>query len=186
MLHPRSGIAPVCLCLIALCLPGTTAAGAERSTVKGNPAASRSNTEARTLAATIDRFLAAKWAEAKIQPAVPADDAEFLRRVSLDLTGKIATVAEVRAFLDDPQPDKRERLVGRLLESASYLVHSTEIWRSLLLPEADTDAPGPLLCSHLRRLAAQASGRGRWLRQDRPRDPHDEARGARPARGQPV
>ena len=41
------------------------------------------------------------------QPARPADDAEFLRRVYLDLVGKIPTAAEARDFLDDPSPDKR-------------------------------------------------------------------------------
>ena len=58
-------------------------------------------------------LLAAKWAEAKVRPAPPADDAEFLRRVYLDLVGKIPTAAEAREFLDDPSPDKRARLVER-------------------------------------------------------------------------
>src|SRR4051812_37170479 len=73
--------------------------------------------DVRALKDRIDLLVAEKWAEAKVKPAEPADDAEFLRRVSLDLTGKIPTAAEVRAFLDDPAPDKRTRLVDRLLES---------------------------------------------------------------------
>ena len=64
------------------------------------------------LTATIDRLIAAHWAENRVAPAPPADDAEFLRRVCLDLAGKIPTAAEAREFLDDPRPDKR-RAAGR-------------------------------------------------------------------------
>jgi hypothetical protein len=54
-------------------------------------------------------------------PPVPiADDAEFLRRVSLDLTGGIPSPAVARRFLDDPSPDKRTQLIDRLLESRKY------------------------------------------------------------------
>jgi len=116
--------------------------GAERSAPKGDTkqAVPAGETPSQTLAATIDRLLAAKWAEANVSPAPLSDDAEFLRRVSLDLIGKIPTASEARDFLDDPRPDKRTKLVDRLLESPAYLVHATEIWRSLLLPEADVDA----------------------------------------------
>ena len=46
-----------------------------------------------------------------------ASDAEFVRRVHLDLAGVIPTSTETRGFLDDPSDDKRVRLVDRLLES---------------------------------------------------------------------
>src|SRR5215471_3847352 len=95
--------------------------------------------DARALAARIDAVLAARWAEAKIRPAAVADDGEFLRRVSLDLIGKIPTAAETRDFLDDPSKDKRPALVERLLDSPAYTTRATEIWRRLLLPEADTE-----------------------------------------------
>jgi hypothetical protein len=89
--------------------------------------------------ARIDAVLAARWAEAKIRPAARADDGEFLRRVSLDLIGKIPTAAEARDFLDDPSPHKRQALVERLLDSPAYTAHATEIWRRHILPEADTE-----------------------------------------------
>ena len=95
--------------------------------------------DAQTLTARIDAVLAARWAEAKIRPAAIADDGEFLRRVSLDLIGKIPTAAEARDFLDDPSPGKRRALVERLLDSPAYTTRATEIWRRLLLPEADTE-----------------------------------------------
>jgi hypothetical protein len=95
--------------------------------------------DAQALTARIDAVLAARWAEAKVRPAAVADDGEFLRRVSLDLIGKIPTAAETRDFLDDPSEGKRRALVERLLDSPAYTAHATEIWRRLLLPEADTE-----------------------------------------------
>lgn len=65
----------------------------------------------------IDRMIAEV---AGVPLAAPATDAEFLRRVSLDLTGRIPTADEARAFLDDPSPYKRDRLIDRLLESPEY------------------------------------------------------------------
>jgi hypothetical protein len=101
----------------------------------GAPAATPDK-DAAALAAMIDRHLAAAWEVNKIQPAPPAGDAEFLRRVYLDLAGRIPSVAEVRAFLDDRRPDKRRRLVEQLLEGPRYVAHFTNVWRALLLPEA--------------------------------------------------
>src|SRR5438105_6199559 len=68
----------------------------------------------------IDQLIAAKWAAHGAEPTRTADDAEFLRRVSLDLTGRIPTVADVRAFLDDTSSDKRLRQVRRMLEHPRY------------------------------------------------------------------
>ena len=54
---------------------------------------------------------------AGIVSAPLASDAEFLRRVSLDLTGRIPDVATVTAFLADPSGDKRSRMIDALLAS---------------------------------------------------------------------
>lgn len=101
----------------------------------GSARAAIPDKDAATLAATIDRYLAAGWEANKIQPAPPASDGEFVRRVYLDLAGRIPSVAEIRAFLDDQRPDKRHRLVEQLLEGPRYVTHFTNVWRSLLLPE---------------------------------------------------
>ncbi len=98
--------------------------------------------------------LAAKWAARQDQPAALHDDGEFLRRVSFDLIGKIPTAAEARDFLDDPSKDKRLALVERLLESPAYTTRATELWRRLLLPEADTDDAAKAGCGQLRGVAA--------------------------------
>ncbi len=57
----------------------------------------------------------------RLPVAPPADDATFLRRVRLDLTGALPNRDEVEAFLADRAPDKRAQLVDRLLESEAYV-----------------------------------------------------------------
>src|SRR5215475_847094 len=74
--------------------------------------------DAAALAALIDRRLEEKWQG--VQPAPAADDAEFARRVYLDLAGRIPRVQEIRDFLEDAGSDRRGRLVERLLESPQY------------------------------------------------------------------
>lgn len=108
-------------------------------------------------AARIDELLAAKQAELGVTPAPLADDAEFMRRISLDLTGVIPTAGEVRAFLSDDAPDKRRRLIDRLLDSPGYAVHMANTWRALMLPagfEGGNPAPVAALQDWLRRQFA--------------------------------
>jgi hypothetical protein len=107
------------------------------------PVASAADEQA--LTAAIDQHLAARWAANNVEPAPRADDAEFLRRVYLDLAGRIPPAAEVRAFLADNAADKRQRLVEKLLASPQYVEHFTNIWRGLLVPEAANNPDGPAL-----------------------------------------
>ena len=81
----RTWIAIGVACLALPCIGDAPAADAIRKPVE----VPRATRDARALAATIDRLRAEKWAEAKVIPAGPADDGEYLRRVSLDLVGKI-------------------------------------------------------------------------------------------------
>jgi hypothetical protein len=91
---------------------------------------------ARALAGRIDQFVSAAWVTRGVAPTAPADDAEFLRRIYLDVAGRIPRVWEAREFLDDPKPNKRERLIGRLLEGPDYVRHFSNVWRATFVPES--------------------------------------------------
>jgi len=78
----------------------------------------------------IDRQIAAK---AGGPVAEPATDAEFLRRLYLDLAGTIPTAEEARAFLADTAPDKRARLIDRLLASDDYARRMEQAFTVMLL-----------------------------------------------------
>jgi hypothetical protein len=87
------------------------------------------------LVTQIDTILEDVWEEKGIVPTIPADDVELLRRVYLDLTGRTPTVPEVRSYLNDPNPDRYERLVDRLLKSHDHASHLATVWRKVLIPE---------------------------------------------------
>ena len=91
------------------------------------------------VAAQIDTLVAAHWASDQITPAGVSDDAEFCRRVHLDICGRIPPASEVRDFLADVSPDKRSKLVDRLLDSPTYIVNYTNVWRAIILPESSSD-----------------------------------------------
>ena len=82
----------------------------------------------------IDQKIDAKLQRLKILPSPVADDATFLRRVSLDLTGQTPTPTAVQAFLADPTPQrqKRQKLIDRLIGSPAYVDHWTLKWGDLL------------------------------------------------------
>ncbi len=82
--------------------------------------------------AAVDRAVAEQLARAGVAPAARCTDAVFIRRAYLDVTGTLPTAAEVRSFLDDRAPDKREALVDRLLGSEAYADYGSMRWCDLL------------------------------------------------------
>jgi hypothetical protein len=81
----------------------------------------------------IDQAIAAARPDFAHQAAAPASDAEFLRRIYLDLTGTIPTAAETRAFLKDPSPGKRQALLDRLLTSPEHARYFAMVLDVLLM-----------------------------------------------------
>lgn len=94
---------------------------------------STARAEVPSVVRTIDAQLAAEWKTHSITPAATVDDARFLRRVTLDLTGRLPEPKEVVAFLDDRSPDKRARTIDRLLTSPEYAEHWATYWDNLLI-----------------------------------------------------
>ena len=80
----------------------------------------------------IDARAADRWRELGLVPSPPCTDAEFLRRAMLDVIGTIPTPDEVEGFLADHDPDKREKLVDRLLDRPEYVDFWTLKWGDLL------------------------------------------------------
>lgn len=106
------------------------------------------------MAERIDELINTRLQEQGIAPLELCDDATFLRRVTLDLTGRNPTSGEVVAFLQNSSDEKREDLIDRLLQSPTCAVHLATIWSNWLLPEMqDLQPPG-----------AGPSGLQTWLR----------------------
>ncbi len=81
-----------------------------------------------SLSEFIDQQIRQGWTDNEIEASPQAPDEEWVRRVYLDLVGRIPTLAEVRSFLDDKNPRKRSLLVDSLLENEDYVRHFTTIW----------------------------------------------------------
>ncbi|HYF00750.1 MAG TPA: DUF1549 and DUF1553 domain-containing protein [Planctomycetota bacterium] len=96
-----NGVAPV-----HVLLPATDRTGARFPDV---PAPTR-----------VDQLVVEKLRKLGVVPSGLCTDAEFLRRVSLDMTGTLPSAPEVRAFLADARPDKRARKIDELLERPAY------------------------------------------------------------------
>jgi hypothetical protein len=90
-------------------------------------------TSAAELSQRIDDAIDSRLKSEGVQPAAPADDAEFLRRVYLDLTGHIPPAAKAAAFLSDRSSDKRARLIDELLASPMFGRHMADVWEALLV-----------------------------------------------------
>ena len=80
----------------------------------------------------VDAFIAKKLLAIGVTPAPLCDDASFLRRATLDITGVIPTEQEAAAFLADNSPDKRAKAIDRLLASPSWADHWTSYWQDVL------------------------------------------------------
>ena len=81
----------------------------------------------------LDRYINASLKREGIQPSKLSEDAEFLRRIHLDLTGKIPTPEEVLGFLKDGSSNKRQRKIRELLASDTYLDYWTDLWVNWLI-----------------------------------------------------
>ena len=89
----------------------------------------------------IDKLVGQKLAKLNIRPSGVCEDAEFLRRVTLDLCGSLPTAEEVRAFLADQATDKRAKRVDELLKRGDFADLMAKRWADIL--RVDRQALGP-------------------------------------------
>jgi hypothetical protein len=80
----------------------------------------------------IDQHLFAQWQRLGIEPSEVVDDATFIRRATLDICGTLPTPEEAAAYVADAAPDKRARLIDRLLERPEYASYFALKWADLL------------------------------------------------------
>ena len=81
-----------------------------------------------TAAKKIDALVAANYPSHKVTPMPPAADPQFVRRIYLDIAGRIPTYKEVTAFLHARDADKRTKLIDDLLGSDDYALHAFNYW----------------------------------------------------------
>jgi len=80
------------------------------------------------LAEYIDQQIRQGWTDNEITPSPVATEEEWIRRVYLDLCGRIPTLTEVKSFLEDKNPRKKAMLIESLLENEDYVRNFTTIW----------------------------------------------------------
>jgi len=97
-------------------------------------------------AAEIDRLVNGLLHKAGVEPLPRTTDEQFLRRVSLDLTGRLPVPADINDFVADRAPDKRARAIERLLESEEYARHWSVYWREVIAAKV-TDQFGRVFAS---------------------------------------
>ena len=80
----------------------------------------------------VDKHVLAKLKKLGIPPSGICDDATFIRRVSIDIAGRLPTAEEARAFREDKSPNKRDRLIDDLLNSPGYADYFANKWANVL------------------------------------------------------
>ncbi len=109
--------------LAALCLPGISAATA--ADLLPSDAA---------IAEVVDHYLDTGMEANGVHAAPQTDDANFIRRATLDLAGRIPTAGETQAYVESSESDKRQQLVDRLLESSDFAFHLRNEIDAMLMP----------------------------------------------------
>lgn len=81
----------------------------------------------------INELIRRSWDDNEVTASAPVEDGEFARRVCLDVVGRIPSLDELTEFLEDDSPDRRQKLVDRLLDHDDYIRHWTTIWANRLV-----------------------------------------------------
>ncbi len=114
----------------------------------------------------IDASLARRWQEEDVTPAAWATDAEWCRRVYLDVLGRIPTVDESVEFVTSSDATKKEQLVDRLLYASEYQTeladHWANVWTNVLIGrEGGTEPRSVVSREGLHQYLAEAIGQNK-------------------------
>ena len=91
------------------------------------------------MVAQIDTLIRRSWGENEVEPSPRASDAEWLRRVYLDIAGHIPPAAAVQVFLRDKDENKRARVVDELLDSPDYVRNFATVWTNLSIGQGEPE-----------------------------------------------
>ena len=89
-------------------------------------------TQVEKAAEGIDSLLAKQWEKHQVSASTPLNDAQFVRRIYLEIAGRIPTFDETVRFLDSKSETKRADLIDDLLESPDYVSHTYNFWADIL------------------------------------------------------
>lgn len=92
----------------------------------------------------VDELLEKGWKEHGIQPNEKVSDEVFVRRVYLDVVGRIPTYREATEFFADTDKQKRAKLIDRLLASDGYAQHFFNYWADVLRLQSNGSQAGPV------------------------------------------
>lgn len=95
----------------------------------------------------LDQLIAGEQAKQKIAASPKITDEQFVRRVMLDLTGRLPLPADVTEFIADKDPSKRAKLIDRLLASEEYADHWSKYWRDVFTAKV-SDMRGRAISVH--------------------------------------
>lgn len=110
----------------------------------------------------IDRLVDAQLQKANVTPAPRTTDEQFVRRVWLDLTGRLPMPADVTEFLADKSADKRAKLIDKLLASDEFARHWTLYWRDVIMSKI-ADQRTTLFTAHFENwLTPQIKSNRKW------------------------
>src|SRR5262245_47151447 len=92
-------------------------------------------------AGEIDQLVAKEQEAIKVKPSAKTTDEQFIRRVMLDLVGRLPLPADVTEFVADKDASKRAKLIDKLLDSEDYAKHWSRYWRDVFMAKV-TDMRG--------------------------------------------
>src|SRR5580704_9662276 len=113
--------------------------GSESYTPKATTHRPRPNVnlkDSAAVAAAVDKLILQNLTESGTQPAPRTSDEDFLRRVHFDLGGTVPSAREVTLFGLEPDPQKREKVIDRLLASEDYAHNWAQYWRDVIFLRA--------------------------------------------------
>lgn len=93
------------------------------------------------VATIVDKHVFRNLKELGLPPSLISTDSVFIRRVTLDIAGRLPTLEESNEFLKSTDPDKRKKLIDRLLETEDYANYFAQKWTSILRNKVVNNEP---------------------------------------------